>query len=56
MELFTFFPSLFLVSFARRPLGFQVCICIEFVILIEVYESEKAHTYLGEVYFNNLFR
>ena len=44
IEPFTFFPTIFLVSFIRRPLDFQVCVCIESVILMIVCESEKAHT------------
>ena len=54
IELFTFFPSIFPVSFTRRPLDFHVCVWIQSVILIVVCESEKALTYIGVVFFNNL--
>ena len=37
-------PKFFPVSFTRRPLDFQVCVCIESVILTVVCESEKVRT------------
>ena len=52
MELFTFLYFCKSLSFLshRRPLDFHVYFCSESIILIQIYENEKAHTYVGVVF------
>ena len=44
--IFIFLASLFLVCLT----GFYVSFCTESIILIEIYENKKDHTYVGVIF------